>query len=205
MTSHSVDQRARAALRSLAVARLSDGPALDKSSMSDPIAALQALFHLASSSETAPRALALLHELQVHQVELDLQGEQLRSSRADLEAILARQSDLYDYAPVGYFTIDRDTRMLELNLTAARLLGIERGELYGARLDRFLSSAEVVKLQLIMSQLDKVSVAENLSLHFPDHSASPGANTAVVSSDPNGHSFLVAVLASQPTAVARPA
>jgi hypothetical protein len=78
-------------------------------------AALQALHDLASSPSTGAAALALLHELQVYQVELDLQDEELRRSRADLEMTLSRQVQLYDFAPVGCFTVDRSTALQELN------------------------------------------------------------------------------------------
>src|SRR5580692_6943567 len=104
----------------------------------DAAAALGVLHQLASSSSTAGAALTLLHELQVHQVELDLQDEELRRSRAELEGALARQVQLYDFAPVGYLTVDRATALRELNLTAADMLGSERDQLLGRTLDSFL-------------------------------------------------------------------
>src|SRR6202051_5400537 len=79
-------------------------------------AAFRVLPVLASSPSTSVAALALLHELQVYQVELDLQDEELRRSRAELEATLIRQVQLYDFAPVGCFTVDRSTALRELNL-----------------------------------------------------------------------------------------
>ena len=82
----------------------------------------------------------LIHELQVHQIELELQNEQLQEARADLEAALSRYSDLYDFAPVGYLTLDRDGVIQKVNLTGARLLGIDRARLIGARLGTFVSS-----------------------------------------------------------------
>src|SRR6202790_727889 len=82
-------------------------------------AAFRVLHDLASSPSTGGAALALIHELQVYQVELDLQDEELRRSRAELEATLIRQVKLYDYAPVACFTVDRTTTLRELNLTAA--------------------------------------------------------------------------------------
>ena len=86
-------------------------------------AAYGVLHELASSPTTAADALALLHELQVHQVELDLQAEELRASRMELEAALRRQIQLYDAAPVGHATIDPSCTLLELNLTGAAMLG----------------------------------------------------------------------------------
>ncbi|MGA7745129.1 MAG: GAF domain-containing protein [Polyangia bacterium] len=82
----------------------------------------------------------LVHELQVHQIELELQNEELQASRAELEAGLERYSHLYDFAPVGYLTLDRDGAIQKVNLTGARLLGLERARLVGTRLGRFVSA-----------------------------------------------------------------
>ena len=98
-------------------------------------AALGVLHDLAASPATAAAALTLLHELQVHQVELDLQTEELSRSRAELEMTLTRQVQLYDFAPAGCFTVDRNTALRELNLTAAGMLGCERNQLLGLPLD----------------------------------------------------------------------
>jgi signal transduction histidine kinase len=78
--------------------------------------------------------LVLLHELQVHQIELELQNEALRQARDEAEAAAARYLELYDFAPVGYATLDADGAILELNLAAADLLGAPRAELVRRRL-----------------------------------------------------------------------
>ena len=76
-------------------------------------------------------SLALVHELQVHQVELELQNEELRSARVEVEDLLRKFADLYDFAPVGYFTLDNDGKVIGANLTGAKLLGVNRAQLVG--------------------------------------------------------------------------
>lgn len=83
----------------------------------------------------------LLHELQVHQVELEMQNADLQEARDRLETLLEKYTDLYDFAPVGYFTMDEQGRILEVNLTGAALLGVERSTLINRRLPRFVVPA----------------------------------------------------------------
>ncbi len=99
-------------LRSRAVSHRS-GP--ESHARLDAGAAVRALYELASAPATAPNALALLHELQAHQVELDLQTEELHRMQAELEISLQRQMQLYEYAPVGYWTVDVTAVVRELN------------------------------------------------------------------------------------------
>src|SRR4030043_2380825 len=71
----------------------------------------------------------LVHELGTHQIELEMQNEELRRAQEELEASRSRYSDLYDFAPVGYFTFNGQGLILEANLTAAREFGMERGRI----------------------------------------------------------------------------
>ena len=71
----------------------------------------------------------LVHELQVHQIELEIQNEELRMAQGQISESLAKYSDLYDFAPVGYITSNREGLILEANLTFAAQLGVERGRL----------------------------------------------------------------------------
>ena len=78
----------------------------------------------AELSLSAKEARLTLHELRVHQIELELQNEELLRAQAELETARARYFDLYDLAPIGYFTISEKGLIHEANLTAARLLGM---------------------------------------------------------------------------------
>jgi len=80
----------------------------------------------------------LLHELRVHQIELEMQNEELRRAQAELEASRARYFDLYHLASVGYFTVSEKGLILEANHMAATLLGVSRGTLVGQPLSRFI-------------------------------------------------------------------
>jgi two-component system cell cycle sensor histidine kinase/response regulator CckA len=91
--------------------------------------------------KAAAQSQRLLHELRVHQIELEMQNEELRVSRAEVESGLKRYTDLYDFAPVGYLTLSAEGTISELNLPAARLLGRERSRLVGGQLRTFVDQA----------------------------------------------------------------
>ena len=69
---------------------------------------------------------ALLHELQVHQIELEMQNEELLRAQTALQEVSDKYHDLFDFAPVGYFHLDEQGRILEVNLAGAALLGLDR-------------------------------------------------------------------------------
>jgi diguanylate cyclase (GGDEF)-like protein/PAS domain S-box-containing protein len=75
----------------------------------------------------------LVHELEVHQIELEMQNAELRQVRDEVETALEMYTDLYDFAPVGYMTLDRDGIIIATNLRGASLLGIDRASLLGRR------------------------------------------------------------------------
>lgn len=68
----------------------------------------------------------LLHELQVHQVELEMHNEELRHAYGEADSLREKYADIYDFAPVGYFTLDAQGVIVQLNLAGAILLGIKR-------------------------------------------------------------------------------
>jgi PAS domain S-box-containing protein len=84
----------------------------------------------------------LVHELQVHQIELEMQNDELQHARDEMEAGLDKYSDLYDFAPVGYLTLDPAGAIREANLAVASLLGIARSALANRPFGLFVSAAD---------------------------------------------------------------
>ena len=84
----------------------------------------------------------LLHELQIHQIELEVQNEELRQAQEELEASLERYTDLYDFAPVAYVSLDSAGLIFQANLAACSFLGIVRRQLIGQRFDQFILDSD---------------------------------------------------------------
>ena len=78
------------------------------------------------------------HELSVHQIELEMQNEELQKALAEVETVRERYLDLYDLAPVGYLTLSESGLIMEANLTAAGMLGVTRGSLINQPLSRYI-------------------------------------------------------------------
>jgi len=94
------------------------------------------------SAKPSPMDLAkaqrLLHELEVHQIELEMQNAELLSTREELEITHTKYAELFDYAPLGYFILDQRGRIQQTNLTGAQLLGTERSRLAEQPFCRFI-------------------------------------------------------------------
>jgi PAS domain S-box-containing protein len=87
---------------------------------------------------SSERMAHLIHELQVHQIELEMQNDELRRIQGELERTRDKYSHLYDFAPVGYFTLSEKEIIEEVNLTGASMTGIERSALIGKPFSRFV-------------------------------------------------------------------
>jgi PAS domain-containing protein len=84
-------------------------------------------------------AIKLLHELQVHQIELEMQNEELIQANVTAETALKKYTMLYDFAPMGYFTLDPDGSICELNFTGSEMLGDKRYSLVNSNFRLFVS------------------------------------------------------------------
>ena len=140
-------------LRHEAEGRLAAGTARSTVGRAAGAEALKLLQALATSPATAGDALKFFHELQVHQVELDLQQEELERSRKELHETLDRYVESYDLAPVGLLTIDRSCKIIESNLRCAELLGVDPTTLGGRRIDSFMTEESRPALVAMLRRL----------------------------------------------------
>ena len=182
-------------LRHRAVTKLTDGtrPNPQRASASD---ALAALYQMASVPETAADALALLHELQVHQVELDLQQEELRRSRSELEDALIRQVALVERAPAGYMSVDATSLLYEINPAGTRLLGAAREDLLGRTLNGFLAGPSVGRLQTMLARARDGLVPETCELRLQPLVGVRCVVHAAVEADTTPGLFLLVLMAA---------
>ena len=97
------------------------------------------LAHLANLKESNATAPTLLHELQIHKIELEMQNEELRRAQIEIEESRDRYLDLYEYAPVAYLTLAPNALITEINLTGAQLLREDRRSILHRRFDRFVA------------------------------------------------------------------
>lgn len=128
------------------------------------------------AARTAPRVeedpRKLLHELQVHQIELEMQNEELKRAREQIETALERYMDLYDFAPVGYLTLDAQGRIREINLTGARLLQAERLHLEKKPFSVFIAHEYIQVFRFFLSKVFEAEGKESCEVTLADKSIS---------------------------------
>ena len=185
-TTPPTDLRFRAASRLTGV----DGA---KTSAARATNALAVLHALASSPDTAADALALLHELQVHQVELDLQAEELQASRIELEVALRQQTELYDFQPVACFSLDGHLVVREANRRGARMLGVERDGARGLSIGTFFTAGSLRTLQDLIADAGEGGHASG-TLKWRHANGLEQAVRVEVGPAPSGGGFFVALM-----------
>ncbi len=126
-------------LRTDAEGRLRTGTAPSTAGWAIGPEALSLLYQLASDPDRSADAQKLLHELQTHQVELDLQHEQMAENESELSQHLNHFQALFDHAPGGYLVLGRDGRILRTNRTACALFGLDADQLEDHMLTCLLS------------------------------------------------------------------
>ena len=115
-------------------------------------------------ADSPSRADRLTRELGVHQIELEMQNEQLRQSQAQLEASRDRYVDLFDHAPVGYVTLGFDGRILETNRLAAAILGQAQAPLLTQRLIDLVASDDQALFLRSLSSIARGGGMQRLDL-----------------------------------------
>ena len=121
---------------------------------------------LLKERRTPPENQSFIHELKVHQLELEMQNRELREAQEELELARDRYADLYDFAPSGYVTLDAKGRILDINLSGATLLGKPRQELVELPFSSFLDSQDIPYffnyLKQVLASDDKMSTELSL-------------------------------------------
>jgi PAS domain-containing protein len=108
----------------------------------------------------------LVHELQVHQIELEMQNEELLHAYETSEAVLKKYTMLYDFAPTGYFTLDQDGRICDLNFSGAEMLGDKRFSLINSNFKLFLSEQSKPAFNIFFRNLYTSFAKESCELNL---------------------------------------
>ena len=182
------DLQEEARLRLLAESKLESGTAPPANGWTVSANALGMLYRLASCPDTAGEALKLLHELQVHQVELDLQREQLAVAEREAAAGLNRYQTLYEYAPMAYFVVDRSGIIMDVNRAGAGLLGVDLDRLTGRAFSDSVAPESRVAMQDLFAALDgdgsvascRVRLAQGENLATVAASRAPGGELVLI-------------------------
>ena len=159
---------------------------MDRSSPKSPVKTRDPLCKLRNTAESRlartpviPVALTpdetrrTLHELRVHQIELEMQNEELRRTQAELAAARRRYFDLYNLAPIGYLTLSESGLILEANLSAATLLGVTSRALVNQPLSRFIRREDQDPYYLWRKRLFAATTPQALELRLASKDGSP--------------------------------
>ena len=115
----------------------------------------------------------LLHELEVHQIELKMQNDELRLAQIAMEESRDRYADLYDFAPIGYLTLSSEGMISEINLTASDMLGVVRKKLLARRFSQFVVESDRERWYLHFSSVLKHDQRQHCVLEFLREGGSP--------------------------------
>jgi len=119
-----------------------------------------------SGEVSADELTTIIRELHTHQVELETQNERFRTAQAELEKSRSRYADLYDFAPIGYFVFDRNGQILDLNMTGARLLGLERKNLVRASFNLFVARPDRNRFHLYREEIFETGKRQSCELRL---------------------------------------
>ncbi len=186
-------------LRDRAEARLRAGATPAAGHWSMGIDALSLLHRLSSQPDRADDALKLLHELQVHQVELDLQNEEVSANERATEQDLGIYRALYESAPFGYCVVNVEGSVIKGNAAAAALFGTGSEPLEGQRLDGFLNSQTRPLLKDLLSRVATNGARSSCVVQLGGKPEGAGNLQFVASMPPEGEHILLACFECEPT------
>ncbi|EAT58845.1 cyclic nucleotide-binding [Chlorobium ferrooxidans DSM 13031] len=98
----------------------------------------------------------MIHEMAIQKLELEMQNEELLQAREELKEGLERFTRLYDFSPAGYVTLAYDSTIIEINLTGAKILGVERSLLAGDRFGRFITQNDLTIFNALLDRVFKL-------------------------------------------------
>ena len=126
-----------------------------------------------ASSYSETDKLQLIHDLEVHQIELVIQNDELRHAWAKAEVAADKYSELYDFAPAGYFTLSRNCDILEINLCGAQMLGKPRSLLVNRQFGVFVSHDTIPLFNLFLENLFNNETKEACEVVLKTHNSPP--------------------------------
>jgi PAS domain-containing protein/DNA-binding HxlR family transcriptional regulator len=114
----------------------------------------------------------IIHELAVYQIELEMQQDELLQARAELEESLDCYTELYDFAPLGYLTLDREGTITKVNLSGSKLLGVDRSHLMGGRLAVFIAPEDLTVFNALLERVSRTRDHDSCEVKLPSHATS---------------------------------
>ncbi|WP_416139643.1 PAS domain S-box protein [Halomonas sp. HK25] len=179
-----------AQLRHKAEAQLQAGASASRWSLG--VDALRLLHRLSSNPDNAEDALKLLHELQVHQVELDLQNEAIASNEQTLAENLSLYRTLYNSAPIGYLLVDFEGNVIQSNHTAAELFCVGRDDLEGRSIATLLPPQGRPALHNLLQRVAQSGVRDGCIAKIGDGGQDARHLHFLASMPPQGEHLLLA-------------
>ena len=132
-----------------------------------------------SASPALDDVAAIVHDLRVHQIELEMQNQELRRAQLDLEASHKKYFELFDLAPVGYLTLSRESIVRDANLTAARLLGVDRRQLVKKPFTAFICAPDQDVFYRHQQMLKRTAEPQTCELRLKRAAGEADAETAL--------------------------
>jgi len=115
----------------------------------------------------------LIYEMGTYQIELEMQNEELRNAQQEIETSRRMYADLYDFAPIGYFTLSDDGQILQVNLTGADLLGMQKRLLVGNKFFRFVEKNDLGIFQSHCLKVLETHTAQNCEIRMKKIDGTP--------------------------------